>query len=109
MTEQSDVADIVDDKPFPVQFRISGEQAKTAHRLADYLFKQGAIKTNSINALMRACAFTQINLYLQMEAKELAFQERQLQLERERIELEKRGVVKYQDVNKNHIPNVGGY
>lgn len=59
-------------------------------RLADMLYKIKAIKTNSVNALVKACAFTQVNLYLQMEARENAYKQRAMELERERLELEKK-------------------
>ena len=75
-------------------------------RLADMLYKNKAIKTNSVNALVKACAFTQVNLYLQMEARENAYKQRAMELERERLELEKKGIMKYQGP---YIPNVGQY
>lgn len=93
-----------EDKPFNVQFRITAEEAKTMNRLAKMLHERGAIKTDSIHSLAKACTFTQVNLYLQFEAKENAFHERQLQLEQDRLNLEKKGVVKY-----GTIPNLGNY
>lgn len=99
-----DVAEESEEKPFTVQFRITGEQARLMSRLAKMLHEKGAIKTNSINALVKACAFTQVNLYLQFEAKEQAFQQRQMELEQDRLRLEKQGVVKY-----GTIPNLGTY
>lgn len=92
------------EKSYTVQFRITADQAKTMARLAKMLYEKGAIKTNSINALARACAFTQVNLYLQFEAKENAFQQRQLELEQDRVNLERKGVMKY-----GTIPNLGSY
>lgn len=99
MSEETD-----EEKSYTVQFRVTADQAKTMARLAKMLYDKSAIKTNSINALVKACAFTQINLYLQLEAKENAFQERQMQLEQDRLNLEKKGVVKY-----GTIPNLGNY
>ena len=49
-------------------------------RLADMLYKNKAIKTNSVNALVKACAFTQVNLYLQMEARENAYKQGAMEL-----------------------------
>lgn len=70
------------------------------------LYKNGAIKTNSVNALVKATSFTQINLYL--EAREKAYKERQMELDNKQLELEKRGITsKYQGFD--YIPNVGQY
>jgi hypothetical protein len=72
------------------------------------LYKNGAIKTNSVNALVKATSFTQINLYLQMEAREKAYKERQMELDKKQLELEKTGItLKYQGFD--YIPNVGQY
>jgi hypothetical protein len=50
-------------------------------RIADILFKNGSIKANTANALAKAAAFTQINLFLQIEAREKAYKEREKALQ----------------------------
>lgn len=92
---------------YNIQFRVNPTQYKVMVRLARMLFDNGAIKVNNVNALAKATTFTQINLYLQMEAKELAYQQRTKELELERIELEKKGI-NYRG-STNPIPNLGGY
>jgi hypothetical protein len=42
-------------------------------RIADLLFKNGSIKVNTVNALAKAAAFTQISLFLQIETREKAY------------------------------------
>jgi hypothetical protein len=46
------------------------------HRLG-YQIWNGSIKANIVNALAKAAAFTQINLFLQIEARENAYKERE--------------------------------
>jgi hypothetical protein len=50
-------------------------------RIADLLFKNGSIKANTVNALAKAAAFTQINVFLQIEARENAYKEREKALQ----------------------------
>lgn len=49
---------------------------QTMTRIEDLLFKNGSIKANTVNALAKA-AFTQINVFLQIEARENAYKERE--------------------------------
>ena len=56
-----------------VEYRISQEEYDTMARIVGILYKNGSIKVNSVNAAAKAAAFTQLNLYLQYEAKEKAY------------------------------------
>jgi hypothetical protein len=60
-----------------VSYRVSLLEYQTMTRIADLLFKNGSIKANIVTALAKAAAFTQINLFLQIEARENAYKERE--------------------------------
>lgn len=95
-------------KGYNVQFYINEDQYKVMVRLAELLFKNGAIKVNTVNALAKATTFTQVNLYLQYEAKEKAYEQKQIELDQKQLELEKRGLQsKYQGFD--YVPNLGTY
>jgi hypothetical protein len=56
-------------------------------RIADLLFKNGSIKANTVNALAKAAAFTQINVFLQIEARENACKEREEALQHRKLRM----------------------
>ena len=87
-----------------VSYRLTNEEYDTMLRIADLLFKNGKIKVNSVNALAKACCFAQINIYLNIEAKENAMAIREKQLESEKIALARQGIIKY-----DNVPNLGTY
>jgi hypothetical protein len=65
------------EKSVIVSYRVSLLEYQTMTRIADLLFKNGSIKANIVTALAKAAAFTQINLFLQIEARENAYKERE--------------------------------
>ena len=65
------------EKSVILSYRVSLLEYQTMTRIADLLFKNGSIKANTVNALAKAAAFTQINLFLQIEARENAYKERE--------------------------------
>ena len=83
-----------------VVYRLSEEEFRVMQRIADILYKNGSIKVNSVNALAKAAAFAQINIYLQLEAKENAYKERQVELDRRNVK-NIRGF--------DYVPNLGQY
>src|SRR5438105_4046323 len=68
-----------------IAYRVTPAEYQTMTRIADLLFKNGSIKINSPSALARAAAFTQINIFLQIEAKEKAYKEYEAELHKRRI------------------------
>ncbi|MGC2572293.1 MAG: hypothetical protein WA364_12345 [Candidatus Nitrosopolaris sp.] len=56
---------------------------------------RGSIKINSPSALARATTFTQLNIFLQTEAKEKAYKAKEEQLHKRRI--------------NNYVPQPGSY
>lgn len=98
---------VSEQEPLPerkVIYRLTNEEYDTMARIADILFKAGKIKINSVNALAKACCFAQINVYLNIEAKASAMEIREKQLEAEKIDLARRGIIKY-----DSVPNLGSY
>ena len=83
-----------------VQYVVSPEEFKVMTRITEMLHQNGALKTNTVNAFMKAAAFTQINIYLQLEARENAYKERQ-------TELDKRNVRSIRGFD--YVPNLGQY
>jgi len=72
-------------KTMRIAYRVTPVEYQTMTRIADLLFKNGSIKINSPSALAKAAAFTQINIFLQYEAKENAYKEYEAQLHKRRI------------------------
>jgi hypothetical protein len=72
-------------KTMHIAYRVTPAEYQTMTRIADLVFKNGSIKVNSPSALARAAAFTQINIFLQIEAKEKAYNECEAELHKRRI------------------------
>jgi hypothetical protein len=83
-----------------IAYRVTPVEYQTMTSIADLLFKNGSIKINSPSALARAAAFTQINIFLQIEAKEKAYKEYEAELHKCRI----RSMRSY-----NYVPPPGSY
>ncbi len=58
-----------------VQFRLSPQEYETFQRVANMLHEQKILKNNSVASLVRTCAFTQVNQWLMIEAKQKAIEE----------------------------------
>jgi hypothetical protein len=69
------------EKSVIISYRVSLLEYQTMNRIADLLFKSGSIKANTVNALAKAAAFTQMNLFLQIDAREKAYKEREKALQ----------------------------
>ena len=87
-------------KTMRIDYRVTPTEYETMTRIADLLFKNGSMKINSPSALAKAAAFTQINIFLQYEAKENAYKEHEAQLHKRRI-----GSTR----SYNYIPPPGSY
>lgn len=72
-------------KTMRIVYRVTPAEYQTMTRIADLVFKNGSIKINSPSALARAAAFTQINIFLRIEAKEKAYKEYEAELHKRRI------------------------
>jgi hypothetical protein len=87
-------------KTMRIAYRVTPVEYQTMTRIADLLFKNGRIKINSPSALARAAAFTQINIFLHIEAKEKAYKIYEAELHKRRI----RSTRSY-----NYVPPPGSY
>ena len=87
-------------KTLRIVYRVTPAEYQTMARIADLVFKNGSIKINSPSALARAAAFTQINIFLQIEAKEKAYKVCE-------AELHKRGI--RSTGSYNYVPPPGSY
>lgn len=80
------------EKTKQVIYRLTEDEYNTFSRIADMLHKNGSLKVNTVNALAKAAAFTQINIFLGFEAKEHAFKEWQSKEKEKEKELTKRNI-----------------
>jgi len=87
-------------KTMRITYRVTPAEYQAMTRIADLVFKNGSIKINSPSALARAAAFTQINIFLQIEAKEKAYKVCE-------AELHKRGI--RSTGSYNYVPPPGSY
>lgn len=87
-------------KTMRIAYRVTPVEYETMTRIADLVFKNGNIKINSPSALAKAAAFTYINVFLRIEAKEKAYKEYEAELHKRRIKSMRR---------YDYIPPPGSY
>ena len=68
-----------------VSFRLSPEEYKEAERIASITSQAGKIYNDSVAALAKACLFTRINEWKQIEAMQKAIEERDQDLKARNI------------------------
>jgi len=74
-----------DEKSQIVPFRLTAEEYKEAERIALITSRAGKISNDSVASLAKACVFTRINEWKNIEAMQKAIEEREAALKSRNI------------------------